>query len=79
MEESIFYYDIPSFRRDKEENIIFLHKYSMELIESFKYRISKENQHLFECEYPVFGDDELENDYRTILNDRLIKALNNEI
>ena len=77
--KSIFYYDMPSFNPDKEGNIIFLHKYSMAPIESFKYGISKDNQYFLEWEYPVFGDDELENDYRIISSDRLIKALNNEI
>lgn len=38
-----FYYDIPSFSPDKDGNIIFMHKYSMAQIESFKYGVSKDN------------------------------------
>lgn len=74
-----FYYDIPSFSPDKDGNIIFLYKYSMGPIESFKYGVSKDNQYFLDWEYPIFGDDELENDYRIISGERLIRALKNEI
>lgn len=74
-----YYYDTPTFNPDKDGSIILIHKYSIAPIESFTYGITKDNQFFLDWKYPVFGDDELENDYRIITSDRLLKALKNEI
>lgn len=77
--ERKYYYETPTFNPDKDGNIIFIHKYSIAPIESFTYGITKDKQYFLDWKYPVLGDNELENDYRIITSDRLLRALKNEI
>lgn len=74
-----FYYDIPTLEANEDGNIVIIHKYSMAPIETFTYGITFDNQYFFRWEYPIFGDDELECDYRIITAERLLDALRKEI
>lgn len=74
-----YYYDIPNFIPDNDGNIVLINKYSVAPIESFTYGITKDNQFFLDWKYPLFGDDELQCDYRIITSDRLLNVLNDEI
>ena len=74
-----FFYDIPTLEPDEKGNIEVIHKYSVGPIESLTYGITKNKEFYFEWLYPIFGDEELETDYRIISKERILKVLELEI
>ena len=70
-----FFYNIPENVPDKSGNIVLMEKNSASPLEFFQYGINQSGKFYLRWDYSLFGDDELECDYREISKERIMNDL----